>query len=182
MALTKEDKVLISKLQSDELSQIMEVLKDLNTKGSVVLIPYLFDIIASGKFESVENDILRILSNIKEKDAAPIIMESLQHNDYKNKTADVVAICWQSSLDFSPFLPVFSEFFFINDYQTSIEAFTVIEEFIPYATLAQRKECLKILEKNSPSISSTLKPLYNELYKLVKNSLDLSIDSSRSIS
>ena len=182
MALTKEEKELIAKLQSGKLIQIMEVLKVMNTKGSVALIPYLFDILASEKFEPVENDILRIIGDIKEKDAAPVIVKSLQRNDYKNRTADVIAICWQSRLDYSPYLNIFAKFFFLNDYQTSIEAFTVIEESIHNADLGQRIACLNILEKNASKVSASLKPLYNELYKLVKSSLDLSIDNSKSIS
>ena len=168
---------MISKLQSGKLSLIVEVLREVKLNGSVRLIPYLFGIVASKKFAPVEDEIIRIMSDIKKKDAVPYIIESIKKYHFGEKTADIVAICWQSRLDFSAYLPVFTEFFFQNDYQTSIEAFTVIEESLPYATIAQRNECLKILENDSSRVSEILKPLYNELRKLVKSSLDMTLGS-----
>lgn len=182
MSESKTDKVMISKLQSGKLSLISEVLKDFNEKGSVVLIPYLFELIASGKFAALEEHIIRIISDIKKEDAAGVIVDSLLKYDYKDTTAAVVAICWQSNLDFSAHLPVFIGYFLKNDYQTSIEAFTVIEESLYNATIEQRNICLKILEQNSSKVSGNFKPLFNELHKLLKSSLDLTIDPSKSTS
>ena len=113
------------------------------------------------------------MSDVKKKDAVPYIIESIKKYNFEEKMAGIVAVCWQSRLDFSAYLPVFVELFFQNDYQTSIEAFTVIEEALPNATVAQKIECLKILEKNISRVSEILKPLYNELIKLVKSSLDM---------
>ena len=180
--LSKEEKLMISKLQSGELPLIIEVLREVRVNGSVRIIPYLFEIVASGEFAPVEDEIIRLMSDIKKKDSVPYIVESIKKYNFKEQTARIVAICWQSRLDFSAYLPVFAEFFFQNDYQTSIEAFTVIEESLHNATVAQRNECLTILEKNVSRISDTLKPLYNELRKLVKSSLDMTIGSSRSTS
>ena len=182
MTLTKAEKVLVSKLQSGKLSQITEVLKEFNVNGSVPLIHYLFELVSTRKFQIIDNDILRIISDIKEKDAVPVIVESLRKYDFKDKIADIIATCWQSSLDFSAYLDFFAEYFFKNDYQTSIEVFTVIEESLHNTTIPQRKSCLNIIEKNSGKVSEILKPLYNELHKLLKNSLELSIDNSKSIS
>lgn len=182
MKLSKEEKLMVSKLQSGKLSLIVEVLREVKVNGSVRIIPYFFEIVASGKFAPVEDEIIRLMSDIKKKDAVPYIIESIKKYNFKEKTANIVAICWQSRLDFSAYLPVFAEFFFQNDYQTSIEAFTVIEESLHNATVAQRNECLKILGKENFRVSDILKPLYNELRKLVKSSLDMTIGSSRSTS
>ena len=174
--LSKEEKLMISKLQSGKLSQIVEVLREVKVNGSVRLIPYLFEIVASKKFAPIEDEIIRMMSDVKKKAAVPYIIESIKKYQFEDNTASIVAICWQSRLDFSAYLPVFVEFFFQNDYQTSIEAFTVIEESLPYATVAQKNECLIILERDSSRVSEILKPLYNELRKLVKSSLDMTID------
>ena len=173
--LSKEEKLMISKLQSGKSYLIMEVIKEIKQDGSVRLIPYLFEIVASNKSAAIEDEIIRMMSDIKKRDAVPYIVESIKKYKFGDKTASIIAICWQSRLDFSAHLPVFIEFFFQNDYQTSIEAFTVIEESLYNATVAQKNECLKILERESSKVSETLKPLYNELRKLVKSSIDMSI-------
>jgi hypothetical protein len=178
MKLTKEEKLMVSKLQSGKLSLIMEVLREVKENGSVRLIPYLFEIVASDRFAPVEDDIIRLMSDIKERDAAPYIIESIKKFNFGDKTAGILAICWQSRLDFSAYLPVFTDFFFRNDYQTSIEAFTAIEESLPHATVAQKNECLKILEKKSSGVTEVLKPLFNELRKLVKSSLGMTLGPS----
>ncbi|MBN2215507.1 MAG: hypothetical protein JW723_14835 [Bacteroidales bacterium] len=171
--LNREEKLMISKLQSGRLSLIIEVLKEIKQSGSVRLIPYLFEIIASGRFTRVEDEIIRLISDIKERDAVPYIVESIKKYNFGDKTAGIIAICWQSRLDFSAYLPEFTGFFFQNDYQTSIEAFTVIEESLHNATCSQKEECLKILERDSSKVSESLRPLYSELRKLVKSSLDM---------
>ena len=180
--LSKEEKLMISKLRSGKLSLIMEVLKEIRQSGSVPLIPYLFEIVASNKFAAIEDEIIRLMSDIKKKDAVPYIIESIKKYDFGDKTAGIIAVCWQSRLDFSAHLPVFAEYFFHGDYQTSIEAFTVIEESLHDATITQKNECLKILERDSSRVSETLKPLYNELRKLVKSSIDMTSGNSRSAS
>ncbi|MBN2610602.1 MAG: hypothetical protein JXB00_03520 [Bacteroidales bacterium] len=177
MKLTKAEKEMIAKLQSGKLSMIAEVLKEFRTGGSIVLLPYLFDIISSGNYSLLEEEILNLVSDIKEKGAAEIIADSLQKNNYKNKTAAIIATCWQSRLDFSPHLLLFTEYFFSDDYQVSIEAFTVIEESLHQTTVAQRNACLKLLEDKRPQVTEMLKPLYQELFKLVKNSLGFTIDN-----
>ena len=171
--LNKEEKLMISKLQSGKLSLIVEVLREVKVNGSVRIIPYLFEIVASKKFAPVEDEIIRLMSDVKKREATPYIIESIKKYNFEEKTASIVAVCWQARLDFSAYLPVFVEFFFQNDYQTSIEAFTVIEEALPNDTVAQKNECLKILEKDISRVSEILKPLYNELIKLVKSFLDI---------
>ena len=93
-----------------------------------------------------------------------------------------MASCWQSRLDFSSYLPVFAGLFFQQDYQLSIEAFTVIEESLHNASVAEKNECLKILDKKVASVSDELSPLYNELRKVVRLSLEMTIDNPKNTS
>ncbi|MFO7655879.1 MAG: hypothetical protein R6W78_02325 [Bacteroidales bacterium] len=177
MKISKTDKEMVTKLQSGNLSLIADALKDFRTSGSVALIPYLFEIISSGEFAALEEEILGLISDIKDKKAAGVIADALQNKDYKNKTSSIVAACWQSSLDFSPHMHVFAEYFFTNDYQTAIEVFTVIEESLYNASVAQRKACLTVLENKRSNVQQELKPLYQELIKMVESSLDFTLDN-----
>ncbi len=179
---SKADKILISKLQSGNQSRIYEALKELKETGSVAVIPYLFDLISENTNEILENDIINIISDIKDKKAVPLIVDSIQRQKYGKRTADVIAICWQSRLDFSSYLAVFTNLFLSNDYQISLEAFTVIEESVYNADVGKRKECLSILNKNASLINKEIKPLFNELNKIIKSSLDFTIDNQRNTS
>ncbi len=176
------DRILIAKLQSGKPSVILEALREIKVAGTAALIPSLFDIVARGKDELIIEEVLRILSDIKEKDAVPYIVESIRRQSYGSHAADVLAVCWQSSLDFSPYIDVFTDIFTSADYQASIEAFSVIEEAIYHTSVSKRQECLKILDQKENNVTPEKKPLFNELVKLLKASLTFTIDNSKNIS
>lgn len=178
----KVDKGLVAKLQSDRPSIILEGIEDTRTAGTVTIIPYLFDIIATNKNESIINEVIKTIGDIKNKEAVPYIVDSIQKHDYGQHYSEVVATCWQSSLDFSDFIPVFASIFIKADYQTSVEAFTVIEESVYNAAVERRNECLKILDNNFNQVAEEKRPLFSELRNLIKHSLDFTIDNQRNIS
>ena len=82
-------------------------------------------------------------------------------------TSDVIAIFWQSRLDFSNYLPVFVRVFIKEDYQTAIEAFTVVESSISNMSIEIQHECMDILKTAEGSITRLKRPLYEELIKVI---------------
>src|SRR4030043_538586 len=90
--LSKEEKLMISKLQSGKSSLIMEVIRKIKQDGSVRLIPYLFEIVASKKSAAIEDEIIRMMSDIKKRDAVPYIVESIKKYKFGDKTAGIIAI------------------------------------------------------------------------------------------
>lgn len=174
---SKPDKVLVSKLQSGRSSSVREALREIKVTGTVPIIPYLFDIVTEGKDNAIIDEILKILSDIKDKEAAPVMVECINNRDFGSRTADVLSVCWQSRLDFSPFIDDFTKIFLRSDYQSSIEAFTVIEDSIFNAPVAKRHESLKILENGIKEVGDDKKPLYFELLKVIKASLNFTIEN-----
>lgn len=182
MNQNKIDKELVSKLQSGKSSVIQQALGEVRSEGNVLIIPFLFDVIATNKGEAIVEEVIKTICDIKDKEAVIPIVESIQRQDYGKHMAEVVSIGWQSTLDFGPYVTVFTSIFTTGDYQTSLEAFTVIEGSIYNADMGKRNECLKILDNSFSKISEEKKPLFHEMRKMVKGSLDLSIDNQKNIS
>jgi hypothetical protein len=84
-----------------------------------------------------------------------------------NYIGDVISSCWQSRLDFHAHLNTFATCFLYSDYQTSLEAFTVIEEMLWKSSNNQIESCKEILMKNDSKISDEKQPLYKELIKVI---------------
>ena len=117
--------------------------------------------------EAIRESILMLIGELKNQDAVPVIVSILEQADRDGDFTRLVAACWQSGLDFSSQIPVFIRIFLDGDYQTAVEAFSVIEESFMNADATIQKSCLQLLEKSSTKVSEDKYPLYKELMKLI---------------
>lgn len=163
------EKTWIASLKSNDPLLISTVLLEIKNSGSVNLLPDLLAMVNKNTPQQVRNEILKFLIETKSKEAAPIIAESLHKNDYEDYLPALVAVCWQSGLDFSKHLRVFAGIFISGDYLSALESFTVIEESIPNATDSDILECIRFLKEAECMVSDEKMPLFNELKKVVES-------------
>jgi len=79
----------------------------------------------------------------------------------------MLTICWQSRLDFSGSLDVFFEILVDGDYQTSIEAFTVIESAMMNLNREEIEQRLDWLKISSHRVISNKQSLIHEMENLL---------------
>lgn len=168
----KEDKKknteLLNRLNSSNYFVIIEALREIKEYGTIKIIPHLFDLINENTPDIIKKDILRLICDIKEQSAAPVLVKALSKRNFGNDTSEVVATFWQSRLDFSNYLPTFIRIFIKEDYQTALEAFTVVEGSVSKITSEMQQECIDILKSSVNLISSDKKPLFHELIKVIE--------------
>jgi hypothetical protein len=164
----KIDELLINKLHSADTSIVFEALRKIKEKSTVKIIPHLFDLINEDTQSIIKKDILRIICDIKERKAVPVLINEIQKRNFGSDTSEVVSTFWQSRLDFSKYLSTFIRIFVKEDYQTAIEAFTVVEESICRINTETQQECLNILKTNADKISKEKLPLYKEIVILLE--------------
>ena len=82
---------------------------------------------------------------------------------------NMVCSCWQNGLDYSGYIPFFTEMVLFSDYETSIEAFTVVEENIDSLNPGSRNEILDEIKKSLSKISEEKLALVSELQSVVGN-------------
>ncbi|MFO7370484.1 MAG: hypothetical protein R6X09_09465 [Bacteroidales bacterium] len=163
------EKKWISSLKSNDPQLILPVLLEIKNSGSVNLLPDLLAMVNKNTDQQVRNEILKFLTEMKSKEAAPIIAESLHKDGYGDYLPALLAACWQSGLDFSKHLRVFAGIFIRGDYLAALESFTVIEESIPNATDNDILECIRFLREAECMVSDEKMPLFNELKKVVES-------------
>lgn len=68
-----------------------------------------------------------IFSELKEKNAAPMLVDAIRSSQKNTDTATLIAACWECGMDFSEFLPLFAELVYHSDFQVALEALSVVE-------------------------------------------------------
>lgn len=163
------EKLWIVSFQSKNPQLIIRSISEIRNSGAVNMLPALFELIHKDTDQTVRNEILELISELKAPEAAGYVAESLTRNDFGDYLSAVVAACWQSQLDFSKHLPVFVNLFVRSEYKTALEAFTVIEESLEKAESSDIQTCLRFLNESEYLVTNEKLPLFRELKKVVEN-------------
>lgn len=163
------EKLWIASFQSNNPQLIIRSIAEIRNSGAINMLPALFELIHKDTDQTVRNEILELISELKAPEAAVHVAESLTKNDFGDYLSAVVAACWQSQLDFSKHLPVFVNLFVRSDYKTALEAFTVIEESLEKAESTDIQTCLRFLNESEYLVTNEKLPLFHELKKVVEN-------------
>ena len=168
--LSPQEKTWINQLESNNPATIMIAIKEIRHHGNIRMLPYLFLLVQPATNPVIRESILLLVTEIKTQDAVPVIVDNLERLEGVPDFTRFVAACWQSALDFSDHLPAFIRIFAKGDYQTAVEAFSVIEESLLNANERMQKKCLQLLENSADQISEEKYLLYRELLKVVSGS------------
>lgn len=172
--MEKKDKYykeIEERLQAKETKEILETLKDIRKTGHAHILPLVFKLVNENPNQQIHEEVFQMLGQLKEKECVEYVIKEINSGDSKKHITRLLATCWQSGLDYSQHLLTFAEQFTTSDYITSIEAFTVIEEWIHNTSRADIQACKQYLVDSISEISQEKKPLYLELVKLVESSL-----------
>lgn len=157
-----------AKLGSGNPDVIIRKLNELKETGTVAILPLILDLIAKPGTDRVRSETLHLISDLKEQHCVPVITDFISRNKKKSYISDLISCCWQSSLDFSNHLPLFTDCFILGDYQVAIESFTVIEEMLWKTSEDSVKICENMLSEREKEIAKEKIPLFNELVKLLQ--------------
>ena len=145
----KVEPTLVSRLHSGNETMILETIDQLRTVGNPEYIPHLIEILHCSDKETVKKSILQLLGELKDSNARSYLIEAIGNNEYTSIRRELISCCWQSSLDFSGYLPFFVDLVIDNEFEIAFEAFTVIENM----------ELPREMEGSSVLISKTDKAL-----------------------
>ncbi len=165
----KLDPLIIRDLWSEDVTTVMKAIYRLRSAGSIHYIPELMRLLNHTSAESVEKELIRLLADVKDRAAVPLITDGLKNPDLEAAQANLVSACWQSGLDYSHELKLFIRIFLEGDYRTALESFTVIEESILNLDREEIQDARKILLGGLKKISDEKKPLARELVNLLGN-------------
>jgi len=160
---------LLSGLNSPDEIIVSSTLGELRMHGNIEVLPTVFTLLFSKKMENLEDEIVNLINDIKDPEAVPVFMEAIKTFRGKNGYEQLVSACWQCGLDFSPYIDQFILLVLEEDYYTSLEAFSVIEENNSSLSSQQRTARLEFIRSKIEFLSPEKRCLVNEMMLLLSN-------------
>ncbi|MEY1639648.1 hypothetical protein [Tenuifilum osseticum] len=149
---------------SDEA--IIGLLTELRETGEDYMLPTILSLLFSTRSEKLKNEVVNFLVDLKNKSSIDTIVEAIRQNKRSKDIHLLVSVCWQSRLDFTPYVDTFIDIMEHGNYQACLEAFTVIENMTENLNGEQLND-LKAKIKSVKGDNAETKPLIEELVKLL---------------
>lgn len=162
-------KKLITDLNSKDNELILNSIKALREEGISSDIPILINLLNENSDPEIQKYIRNLLIDIKDSAANELIIEAIKDQRYSDLRKDLVSICWESRLDFSNYLEVFINILIDDNFLTSFEAFTVIENMTGNISDEEKKKHIQKLKDSIPDADSERKEFLHEAIHLIEN-------------
>jgi hypothetical protein len=117
----------IKALNSDNPLILKDTLVSIREKGHSKYIPVLVDLLLKNK-DGEKLDLIRsFIADIKDSFIKTSIIDALKDEKYKTVRKELISICWESAVDFSEHMSLFIDIIIEENFNSSFEALTVIE-------------------------------------------------------
>jgi len=170
MALSKKEineKVAVLE-GSNEESQLQTV-DSMRKNGDAQLIYPMIDLLGRTNNNQLIGSIIGLLNDLHDPSAVEPLVSAVEKRAGGEQFKWVVSSCWQNRLDFTPGIEVFMDVLHKDDFETAIEAFTVIEETLENLNQEQLKACHKLAKTVFINTTETKRELVNELIKSIES-------------
>jgi hypothetical protein len=126
---------VLKNLKSNQKHLVIEGLNQFRELGKAEFLEEVINLLIVSKDEEIRELIMNLLFEIKDQGAVPVLVNAINNKSLKGVKKTLLLACWQSGLDFSEYLPVFTEIVRTSDIETGLEAFSVAENFTEKSSL-----------------------------------------------
>ncbi len=158
-------------LYSYDIQAIRDLLIVLREEGSVEILADLINVYKAYKEKELGKLIFSFLVDLKNQDNAELLLKFINNIDYKSIKTELISLCWQTTLNFDSYFENFIDIFINSDFETAIEAFSVIE-YMNYFDKQQLELNIKKLQINIGNVSEEKKALLVDLVNVLREKLD----------
>lgn len=134
-------------------------------EGALLLLASFYDTAAD---ESVQLIISEFFNDLKDNSLTAEVVEALLAAKSSETTAMLAASCWQSGLDYSAHAGALADLFIMEDFKTSLECFTILENCSSLIPDEVREAIISMLEKEKENQEKAKQQLTNELILVLK--------------
>jgi hypothetical protein len=148
---TSEKKVmeLALKLNDINISHVVAAIDSLRNQdpfsGAVRLLANLYD---GTNTDEIREHIRNFMNDLKDSSVREEVITEITGPHDQGTLTMLVSSCWQSGLDYSPWVSDLALVFCNSDFATALECFTVLEESSHALTPQKKKELIKILKES----------------------------------
>jgi hypothetical protein len=168
MAKSKTDKKITTNLFSGTPEIAIKAILQIKETGNKYYLPALFELLVSNTDTEVENEALKLLGNVKEKDTVPVFVEALHTDRFKKIRKEIITACWQNGLDFSDYLEDFVDLAINENWETAFEALTVIENFHQFPETEKSVRIVSKIKKALPGADESKMYFLNEILRFLE--------------
>lgn len=116
-----------NKLFSANTNEVVSALSVLKEEGNKEYLPLLFDLLLANPEPEVEQEILKLLGTIKDKETVPAFITALKDPKYIPIRKVLLSSCWQNGLDFTNHFDTIVDLVIEEEWEVAFEAFTILE-------------------------------------------------------
>lgn len=124
---TKKLTLLIQDLNSTNPSKVTNALDAMQVYGNQTIIEPLFKFILETANNKAKSEVIEFLSNLKDSASKKVVIENLLNKNFSTIQNEILSTIWNSPLDYSDFLSDFVKIAVENEFLTTLECLTVIE-------------------------------------------------------
>jgi hypothetical protein len=165
---------IISDLDSDQETRILQALAKVPEKGTDKVIPALIKLLEKDYSDAITEKTTTILSELKNSSCLPFLIEGLSSESSRVREIILSAI-WHSGLDASVYLPKIVRAGIEGSYMECLEALTIIENIDILPSDANIMESLVLLreeeEKSEKNENATLLAEMKKVIQVMEDSL-----------
>ncbi len=158
----------VKALRSGNRTTVMDAIREIRAESSISILPELFDLLPDQEDEEIIHAIASLLNDLKIQEAAQVLTEAIDNPAYQSITATLVAACWQNGLSYGKYAETFAGVVIHGEYETAIEAFTVLEEAIGELEKDDRDKLVKTIKHGMLQADDQKKLLLRELIKVLE--------------
>lgn len=141
---------LLKKINSNDPESVAEALNDIKENGDETMIPLLLDLLEETQDSRVISGIANLLSDIRENSFRTILVSRIRQTQNAQLKSVLLRIAWESSLDYSSDLDLFTDILLHDDFVAAFEASTLIENLVHNLTSEQQEQLRALFEDGIP--------------------------------
>ncbi len=158
----------ITKLRSRVDDTIMEGIQEVRESGDPEILHDLIDLLSDGGNESIENATLQVLNDLKDPNTVEVLIAIIKKYRSHRILNKLVCACWQNGLDYSAHLPLFIDLAINEDYRTSLEVLSVIEENAIHINSDERKSHIQRIENQLNNLDQEKRYLLEQIVSILQ--------------
>jgi len=150
---------ILDDLNSTDTKKVSKAIKSLEAHGNVSFIKPLADRLLGGVSEKNQNEIVELLSSLKDTSVCPEIMDVIEDDRYLPIRQIMLSAVWNTKVDFSDYIDEFVLIATTGGFMETLDCLTIIENmegpFMEENILEAQLHLKSFLEKNDPTQSRT---------------------------
>ena len=165
--MSKIDKQITSKIESENESTVLEAISIIRKEGNPAYLSVLADKLTKTDNTNIITSITNVFYDLKNIDSVPVLQKLITNKKYNGIKNTLVCSCWNNPLNYASYIIDFVKIVINDDYETAIEAFSVIDQMDGMQITDKIEESKQLVSIAIANTESQKISLLQELTKLL---------------